>query len=430
MISRRRLLAAAASTPVVLAGCKIRTINYFPPTNARVRFVNVVFHGGAYDFLDGDTLVFSAIGFEGSVDYADFENTRRTFSIRESGFTEILASVDISLAGDEAYTIIGWMIGASPALLVAPDVSTSVSGKVQMRMINVAFGGPNYDLYITAPDVAIDGSFGPAFYSITPGSSTVSVQQSTGSYRLRATLAGSLTIVYDSGTIDFPVEGSTDILLYSLGSLQIPQGMILDVFGSDRRVVLTSSISAVRIMNAAPQSGPVVALFDGTAFTSALDYTVRSTYGFQAAGQHTITFEASSAPGTTIATIERVFESARDATIVVAGLPGATLAFAVPDDNSPPPPNLARIRYVNAVSDNAAYDVFVGDTKQVSALAARTASVYFDVEPATLVVTFRDPATGAVALTVPDVSLSNGSIQTIYACGTAGQMSSLAAVDR
>ena len=100
------------------------------------------------------------------------------------------------------------------------------------------------------------------------------------------------------------------------------------------------------------------------------------------------------------------------------------------DDNSPPPPDLARIRYVNAVSDNAAYDVFVGDTKQVSALAARTASIYFDVAPGTLVVTFRDPATGAVALTVPDVSLSNGSIRTIYATGTAGQMNSLPAIDR
>ena len=430
MISRRRLLAAAVSTPVVLAGCKVRTINYFPPTNARVRFVNVVYHGGAYDFLDGSTVVFSAIPFEGSVDYADFENTRRTFSIRETGFTEILSSVDISLAGDEAYTILGWRTGASPSLMVAPDVSNSVSGKVQMRLINAAFAGPNYDLYITAPDVALDGTFGPAFYNIAAGSSTTSVQQATGSYRLRATLAGTLAVTYDSGTVDFPVEGSTDILLYSLDSLQLPQGMILDVFGSDRRVVLTSSISAIRLMNAAPQSGQIYGLFDGTTFTAALDYTLRSGDGYQATGQHVITIEASSAPGATIATIERMFESARDVTIVVAGLPGAVQAFAVPDDNSPPPPDPARIRYVNAVSDNAAYDVFVGDTKQVSALAARTASIYFDVAPGTLVVTFRDPATGAVALTVPDVSLSNGSIRTIYATGTAGQMNSLPAIDR
>ena len=227
-----------------------------------------------------------------------------------------------------------------------------------------------------------------------------------------------------------PVEGSTDILLYSLDSLQLPQGMILDVFGSDRRVVLTSSISAIRLMNAAPQSGQIYGLFDGTTFTAALDYTVRSGYGYQATGQHVITIEASSAPGATIATIERMFESARDVTIVVAGLPGAVQAFAVPDANSPPPPDLARLRYVNAVSDNAAYDVFVGDTKQVSALAARTASIYFDVAPGTLVVTFRDPATGAVALPVPAVSLSNGSIRTIYATGTAGQMNSLPAIDR
>ena len=30
MISRRRLLFSAAAAPLVLAGCKVRTINYFP----------------------------------------------------------------------------------------------------------------------------------------------------------------------------------------------------------------------------------------------------------------------------------------------------------------------------------------------------------------------------------------------------------------
>ncbi len=47
MITRRRLLVSAAAAPLVLAGCKVRTINYFPVNPATVRFVSASVANGS-----------------------------------------------------------------------------------------------------------------------------------------------------------------------------------------------------------------------------------------------------------------------------------------------------------------------------------------------------------------------------------------------
>ena len=85
MNTRRRLLAAALAAPVVLASCKVRTINYFPGTPARVRAVNVMLDSTAVDIVEGDSVVFGAIAFEVGTDYIELENTQRTFSLRFAG---------------------------------------------------------------------------------------------------------------------------------------------------------------------------------------------------------------------------------------------------------------------------------------------------------------------------------------------------------
>jgi hypothetical protein len=100
------------------------------------------------------------------------------------------------------------------------------------------------------------------------------------------------------------------------------------------------------------------------------------------------------------------------------------------DDNIVPLAGACRVRFVNASSDNAAYDVYVGDTKQVSALAARSASDYVTLVPATYTFTFRDPASGATVLTVADQQIGEGRVATFYVAGAVGRLSSIASTDR
>ncbi|HQU50198.1 MAG TPA: DUF4397 domain-containing protein, partial [Casimicrobiaceae bacterium] len=140
--------------------------------------------------------------------------------------------------------------------------------------------------------------------------------------------------------------------------------------------------------------------------------------------------QATSTPGAVIATLQAEFASARESPLVVLGLPGAVRIVALADDNRLPVSGAARVRFVNGSSDTAAYDVYVGDTKLVSALAAGTAAPYLPIVAGTNTVTFRDPGTGAVALTIADQSFNDGAVLSIFAVGIAGALASVVDNDR
>jgi hypothetical protein len=430
MNRRRRLIAAALASPLVLAGCKVDTINYFPPSTAKVRFVNLMLGSTAVDLIEGDTTLFTAIPFEGSTDFIDLENTRRSFVLRFTGQTDDLGSIDIALAGEASYTILAFGTPEQPELMIAPDVTTTSSGNVQLRLINVAQGSPSYDLYITEPLVEFDDNLSPNFIGIQAGSSTTSLRFEQRIYRLRATPNGSRSIAYDSGLVDFTVTSSSDIVFYTLGSQALPAVMILDVDGALRRMPVPSRISAARLVNAAFQTGTIIGKYDGTVFTAEVPYPGVTGYGFQAAGLHTVAVEAVATPGATIASLEHDFPPSRDTSLVAVGAAGAVQILAFPDDNRVPPPGGMRLRIINASSDNAAYDVFVGDTKQVTALAARAASAYLVLPAGTYAITFRDPGTGTTVATLADVDLSEGRVTTIYLTGVVGNLQTMRSTER
>jgi hypothetical protein len=174
----------------------------------------------------------------------------------------------------------------------------------------------------------------------------------------------------------------------------------------------------------------VVGKYDGTVFTAELPYPGTTDYAYLAAGVHTVTVEPVATPGAAIATLERDFPRSRDTTLVAVGFAGAVQILALADDNRIPVEGTVRVRFVNASSDDAAYDVYVGDTKQISALPARTASPYVGLNAGTYTFTFRDPATGAIVLTVADAQLEDGRVATLYAMGVAGNLRSLLSPER
>jgi hypothetical protein len=430
MNTRRRLIAAALASPVVLAACKVRTINEFPVTPADVRAVNLMLGSTGVDILDGDQVVFGALPFEAGTAYVEFDNERKTFVLRFTGQTTELANVEVPLAGEQSYTLVAFGTTDFPQLLSAPDVTSSSEGNVQIRLVNAAFGSPNYDVYITAPDVELDGSFAPNFIGIQGGSSTVSLRFEKATYRVRATPNGSLTVVYDSGPVDFTVSDSVDLFLYQLGSQSQATGMIMDVNGAMRQLLLPSSVTAVRLVNAAYQSGTIRGKVDGTVFTQDLVYPAVSGYGFPAAGLRTISVENPTTPGVDLASVQYAFEPSRDHSVVAVGPAGAVQLVVLEDDNRIPPLGGVRVRFTNMSSDGTVYDVFIGDVKQIVALAPRTASPYVILPAGVYTVTFRDPASGAIAITVPDLDFDEGRITTIHATGVAGNANAIRSTER
>lgn len=431
MITRRRLLAAAASTPIVLAGCKIRTINYFPPSTAHVRFANLTLDSTGMDVKEGDTTIWTGVAFQQSTSYVDFNNEQKTFALFVTGQTTEIANATVALAGEQSYTLLSYGSTDVTNALFAPDASPNAgSDNFLIRIIDVAAGLPAFDAYFTDPTIPVDGNLSPNFVGLQSGSSTVALRFGIGTYSLRLTISGSQSIVYDSGPRTFPGNASTDFILYTLGSASLPQVMQLDVQDGGVEAVLPSTVATARVVNAAVQTGSINVAVAGNSIAAGLAYGTSSLYTFVTAGSNLISVEATSTPGAPIATLQADFASARDLSLVVLGLAGAVRVLALTDDNRVPQSGSARARFVNASSDTAAYDVYVGDTRAFAAVPAGTATTYAVANAGTATVTFRDPGTGAVALTIPDVSFDDGRVLSIYAVGTASALGSIVNVDR
>ncbi|MBK7332546.1 MAG: DUF4397 domain-containing protein [Betaproteobacteria bacterium] len=297
-------------------------------------------------------------------------------------------------------------------------------------MINVGLGAPAVDVYVTAPDENLD-DFGPNFGGVGSGQTTIGLRLSPGTYRVRGAISGSKVVIYDSGTVELVENTSINLLFYTLRSASLLQCMFLPVSGSGAGAVVAKNVvSAVKVVNAALNAGTIDGFLDGAQFVDDVAYAVATTYAFQTVGAHTLTFEATSTAGAAIASLQQTLESTSDISVLVVGFPGAVQAIAFADDNIVPLAGKCRVRFVNGSSDNAAYDVYVGDTRLASALAARTASEYVTLVPATYTFTFRDPASGATVLAVADQAIGEGRVATLYLAGAVGQLSSIASTDR
>jgi hypothetical protein len=88
MSFRRKLLVAF---PIVLllvvAGCKIKTINYFPPHPASVRVINLMPQAAGLDVQIGGQPAFSAIPFESLTAYQSYDNAATSFVVNVTGNT-------------------------------------------------------------------------------------------------------------------------------------------------------------------------------------------------------------------------------------------------------------------------------------------------------------------------------------------------------
>jgi len=207
--------------------------------------------------------------------------------------------------------------------------------------------------------------------------------------------------------------------------------MLIPVNGTGAgAVVQTSTVSAVKVVNAALNAGTIDGFIDGALFVNDVPYGAGTAYAFETVGPHTLSFEATSTAGAAIASLQQTLEPVSDISVLVVGFPGAVQAIAFADNNRAPVAAQCRVRFVNGSSDNAAYDVYVGDTKLVTALAARTASVYFPLSSGTYTITFRDPVTLATMLTIADQDIAEGRVATFYLAGAAGQLSSIVSTDR
>jgi hypothetical protein len=430
MSTRRPILAALAALvafPLLLAGCKVDSINYFPPKPANVRLINLVPDAPGLTVLQGSNTIWSNVGFEATTAYQDFDNTTtQDFTVRVTGSPSALLTASYDLAGETPYNMIVYGPVEGAQLLMLPDTTLSATaGRFYVRFTNVAAGSANIDVYVTAPGVAID-SVNANIYNIASGSAGGYLGFDAGIWQVRATLNNTKTVVYDSGPLTFSQQVA-DMLFYTRGSGELLNAAELVVRGPS---TLHDTLQArLKVVNAAVDTGAVNTFVDDVSFVSNVAAATASSYGNRLRGAKTIGFEAAATPGAVIASVATTLAAASDTTVFVAGLPGAQTAIALADVNFPPLSGNARLRVVNASTTTPAVNFAIDGAPKVSGLASTAASGYLEFKSGIYALTFTDPVTGTVLLALTGVELVSGSTSTVYFIGATAPFSGLVTRD-
>jgi hypothetical protein len=429
-------LAVLLSLPLLLVGCKVNSINYFPPTPTHIRVVNALGTTTPIDVVANGVTAWSGLPFEAMTGYQDFQNTTTKIQIKLTGSGTVLIEQTYNPAGDQNYTLVVYGTPLVPSLGIMADVTQAPpSGKFALNVYNAApigngsaIGTISVDVYLTPPGVIID-NVSPNFTYVAFGAGNIFGQYDAGQYQLRLTVAGTKTIVYDSGTLTFGEQTATDLIMYSRGSEVLPNVMLNDSDGAGLQRLANNLLARIKVVNAAFQTGNVNQLLNGKALVTDLIYNTASTYSIIPAGSGTVTFEASAAPGATIASIANTFAGATDQTVFVTGFAGSTTAVALLDNNLPPGPSLAAIRYVNASPNAGTLDAYANDVLQASGIATNTASGYVQILSGAYILTFKDHATGQTVLALPSLAFNTSQTYSVYVSGQLGTLAGLATAD-
>src|SRR5262245_10631607 len=102
----RRAFFAVFLAVLAVAGCKVSTINYFPPHPAQVRVLNLVADSNGIDVQIGGAPAFSNVAFQTATGYNTYDNQSTTFVVTFSGTTTQVGTFTFPLGGEQPYTLV------------------------------------------------------------------------------------------------------------------------------------------------------------------------------------------------------------------------------------------------------------------------------------------------------------------------------------
>jgi len=423
-LSVRLIALAWMLLPLLLTSCNLQSGGFIVTLPVHIRVFNALVDGGQVTVSIGDTTVASALPFEGLTTYQEVESGAQEVKVTVGSGSTIVDMTSLFI-DNAKYTYLIYGTSAAPTALLLPDgAATPSSGQFTLIVPNAAFGSGGLDFYVTTPGASLD-NMSPNLSNIQYSQVTSFATFDAGSYQIRATLPNSKQVIYDAGTVAFSEKTAYYFVFYTKASSTLVNAAVLAQDASGTGRIVNSKLAQFKVVQAAPGTDPIVAQYDGTPAFSGIPYANASGYGVLPTGSHTITFETTTAPGALIASLQRSFDAATDASIVVTGLPGAQSAFGLSDNNLPGTTGTARLRIVNAAPNVGPVDVLVNFAPKISSLQQNTASSYIEFVEGTYQIDFVMAGSATSLLTLPSVSLTAAHTYTLYFTGTTGQFTGI-----
>ena len=285
-------ISAAAIALITLTACNSSSdtlivpppppASLFPPADLRV--VHASSDAPAVNVRVNGSTVISGLDYAQSS--VNFTLERGTYNVavdaRLPGDTTatVIGPVDLALAAGTKYKVfaVGSVADSTlEPLVVTSDVKELAAGNVRLQVVHAASAAPTVDIHVTAPN----DSLGAALATLDYKGSTQALDVPAGDYRVRITLPGQSTVVFDSGTLS--LAGGTDLVVAAINnrfSGASPVSLLAVTSNGDELDIkdanTTSSVRVVHNVSDAPAVDVIVndaiKLVEGLAFPDFTPY--------------------------------------------------------------------------------------------------------------------------------------------------------------
>ena len=413
----RALLASLCLTSLILAGCSKSSSS--AQGNGQLRVVNAFSQANALDLSVNAKPVVNGLPFQANSQYASIDTGSQIFNVSSNT--------------NYSYIVYGPQTAVG-ALLLSDGFNDPGDGFFSIRFVNTAAGPGALDLYLTPPGADISAA-APAVANIAYGSASLFLPIAKGTtFEIRITPAGTKDVIYDGAAQTFAEHSGASIVAFSKRSGKLVDVVLLRNDDPGSGSLIDSMLTQYKVVNASLVPSALNVLVDGVLQLANIPYTGVSNYQRTFPGAHTFNVEATTTPGASLLTLQTTLAAATDTSIVLNGPSGALHATVLQDNNLPPPPSTANVRFVNSSADVAAFDVFINFSKQVSGLAANSASAYINLNAASATGTsyefdFNLAGTTTSLLKLTSVVLTAGHTYTVYLAGPGTSLKGIVSQD-
>lgn len=424
MWNRKRTLAALATLAIALpfaAGCSDddkTTAPTEPNGSSYVRVAHLSPDAPSVDVWVDGTVVLQDVAYGDFSSYLTLEQGRHRVQVSPANQSSpIVIDAEVTLAEGSYYTVAatGRLAGIAPVVLV-DDVSRD-SGKARVRFVHAGPDAPSVDITLT------DGTV--LFPDVEFREARAYIAVPAGSYDLQVRLAGTETVALSFG--DVPLAAGTVYSVFAKGLLadgSLKAKVAVDSPGTGATTVeLIPATASVRVAHLSPDAPNVDVYVDGQAVLSDVPFKAVSDYLSVGASTHDVKVYVAGSTTNPVIDADLTLLPGAAYTVAATGLVGSAdlSPIVLVDNRQGPASNGAFVRFVHVSPDAPNVDIKVQDGPTLfSNVVFRGFAGYGEVASGTYDLEARLSDGGALALSVPGVTLMGSESYTVFAVGLAG----------
>ena len=421
MNSFRKLLTVSVFS-IALAGCSddddVVIIDETPTLTSDIRIIHSVPDAPTVNVYAGAAVLAGLENVDYQVSSSWITVDEGTYAVRveanvPSGTADVI-SASLTLEGQKSYNVLAvgsTADGTIEPLVVSVDRSAVTSGNVRVQIVHAAPAAPMVDIYVTALGDDIEAAQPLATASFKE--STGQVEVAGGDYQIRITLAGSKTVVFDSGTVTLPADA--DLLVaatQNTGTGTSPVTLLVADGTSSFKIWDVNSKANVRVVHAVSDAPAVdvvannaLTLFDGISYPDVTSYVAVD------AGDYTIDVAVDGSEETVAIDDAAISVESGMFYTAFANSDLATIGLDFVVDVPRPIATAAKVRIFHASPDASAVDIYVTADGDITAATPAFAGVTFTT-PMLSETGYVELAAGDYVVTVTGAGSKDAAIET------------------